>query len=264
MIHPFKHERAVSLDHALAAMSEGAIPYAGGTELLAAMKAGLLAPDHIIDLKGLAELHRVEWRQGTCLVAAATPHAVVAAADELQARLPMLAQVTKNVANPRVRWQGTIGGNLCFAEPRSDLIPALIALDAVVHLRSPQGTRLVALDEFITGPLSTARDDHELLTTVEIRSEDIIFQAYQRVQHLERPTVGVALVGRRAGWRLVVGAAGYLPVWREADGPDAFDVEAIADAVEPIEDAAGDAEYKRHLVRILAARALASASEGGA
>ncbi len=259
MIHPFKHERAASLEHALAALADGATVYAGGTELLAAMKVGLLAPDHIVDLKGLAELRGIRADGASWVIGSATPHAEVAAAHELQARLPMLAKVAAGIGNPRVRWQGTVGGNLCFAEPRSDLIPALLAYGATLRLRNRKGTREMSMEQFISGPFTTERAEDELLTEVQIGGEDIVYQAYERVRLMERPTVGVALVGRRSGWRLAVGAAGYLPVWRDAASHADIDVAEITNSVEPIEDSAGSADYKRHLVRVLVDRLLASA-----
>ena len=90
-------------------------------------------------------------------------------------------------------------------------------------------------------------------------SAGLAFQACERVQLLERPAATVALVGWQSGWRLCVGAAGYLPVWRDAASLAELDADELAAAVEPIEDTAGSAEYKRHLVSVLTYRVLASA-----
>lgn len=259
MITRFEHQRATTVEQALAAVASGAVPYVGGTELLAAMKLGLTAPERLVDLKQVGELRGVRSDDDSITIGAATPHAEVAASLIVRERLPMLANVTSVIGNPRVRWQGTVGGNLCFAEPRSDLIPALIALRARLRLRSQEGGRGVDMESFVSAPFTVDRRDDELLVDVVIPTGDLLFQQYHRLQIMERPTVGVALVGAATGWRLCVGAAGYIPSWHDAPTPGGFDADAVADAIEPMEDAAGAADYKRDLVRTLVSRALSGA-----
>lgn len=256
----FRHERVGTLDDALQSVAGQAVPYAGGTELLAAMAMGMTAPDHLVDLKRVAELRGVTAAPKAVRIAAATPHAVVAADPTVGARLPMLAQVTAEVGNPRVRWQGTVGGNVCFAEPRSDLIPALNALQARLWLRSIRNERSTTVAEFIQGPFTVDLRAGELLVGIDVDTDDVIYQRYDRVRLLERPTAGVALVGRRSGWRLCVGAAGYLPTVHDIADPADLVPGDVARAVEPIEDSAGAADYKRHLVEVLVSRVLAAAT----
>lgn len=261
MITPFTHARATTIDDALRAMADGAVPYAGGTELLAAMKLGLLAPERLVDLKHIRELTGVslDARTGGVTIGAATPHAAAAADPIVTDRLPMLASALATIANPRVRWQGTLGGNLCFAEPRSDLFPVLVALTTALILRGPNGERTIGISDFVLDAFTVDRQDDELLVRLVIETDGIEYQRYHRIQIGERPTVGVALVRRMGGWRLCVGAVGYVPVLHTADGLEDLEPEAVAEAVEPIVDAAGSADYKRHLVRVLVARALRDA-----
>lgn len=259
MIEPMRHTRPSDLGEALAALTNGGTPYVGGTELLAAMKLGLMAPEHLVDLKGLPELKGIEVEGSTVHIGAATPHAVAEQSGVIRARLPILSSALRNIGNPRVRWQGTLGGNLCFAEPRSDLIPVLVALDAALSLRSVRGERTVRAGDFVTDAFVVDRMDDELLVRISIDTDELLYQQYDRVQHMERPTVGVATVHRDEEWRMCLGSVGYVPhlaVARELDG---FDPAAIAGEIEPIEDAAGSAEYKRHLVQVLVSRALTEA-----
>lgn len=261
MIAPFEHQRAGSIDDALRALAEGVVPYAGGTELLAAMKLGLLAPERIIDLKRIPDLNGVTEAGDAIYIGATTPHAAVAVDPHVNARLPMLAAVTRDIGNPRVRWQGTVGGNLCFAEPRSDLVPALIALDATLRLRTLGGERSVAVADFIIGAFTVDRRDDELLIDITIPTIELRFQRYDRIQLQERPTAGVALVRRGQAWRLCVGAAGYVPVTREVPSLGELNAATISADLEAIDDAAGSADYKRHLVRVLVDRVVAAAKE---
>ena len=259
MIQPLRHTRPADLGEALAALTEGGTPYVGGTELVAAMKLGLLAPEHLVDLKGLPELRGIELEGPLLHIGAATPHAVAERDQLVRATLPALSTALRSIGNPRVRWQGTLGGNLCFAEPRSDLIPVLVALDAWLSLRSVRGERTVRAGDFVTDAFVVDRRDDELLVRISVDTDGLRYQRYTRVQHVERPTIGLAIVHRHDEWRLCLGSVGYVPHLTTAGALDALDPVAIADAIEPIEDAAGSAEYKRHLVQVLVSRALAEA-----
>lgn len=259
MIGPVRHERPDDLDQALAAVASGGTPYVGGTELLAAMKLGLLAADHLVDLKGVVELRGIAPNGSSLHIGAATPHAVAEKDTELRRRFPALTSALRTIGNPRVRWQGTLGGNLCFAEPRSDLAPILIALGARLTLRSLRGERIVQAAEFVQDAFTVDRADDELLVRISIDVDGLGYQGYWRVQHMERPSVGVALVRRDAQWRLCLGSVGYVPSLTVAGKLEELDAAGIAAAVEPIEDAAGGAEYKRHLAQVTVSRALAEA-----
>ncbi|MDH3250375.1 MAG: FAD binding domain-containing protein, partial [Acidimicrobiia bacterium] len=119
MLPPFEHLRPGSLEAALDTISETAAPYAGGTELLLAMKAGLLRPDTLVDVKRIDRLTRVETAGDQMSIGAAVTHREALSDPAVRRLLPVLAEVLGRVGNPRVRAVGTLGGNLCFAEPKS-------------------------------------------------------------------------------------------------------------------------------------------------
>ena len=262
MIGPDRQLVAHNLADAIAAVAAGAMPYAGGTELVPAIKLGLLAPEGLVDLKQVPDLTGIGWEGPRLRIGATTLHAQVARDTSIRGRLPMLAGAAGRIGNPRVRWQGTVGGNLVFAEPRSDLIPVFISLGARVRLASPRGVREAVLADLLSEAYTFAREDDELLLDVTVDTSGVRYQHYDKIQLVERPTVGIALVGRDAEWRMVVGAAGYVPhqvvVPRLAD----IDPDAVAAGIDPIDDLAGSAEYKRHLVQVLARRVLSAAQAG--
>jgi carbon-monoxide dehydrogenase medium subunit len=251
-----------------AELGEDAALYAGGTELLLAMKLGVLAYEHLIDVKRIAALRGITRSNGTLRIGAAVTHREL----ETDPQVPeALAELTRNIANVRVRAAGTLAGNLAFAEPHADPPALLIALGARVRLAGPDGCRELALEEFIAGPYETELGPDELIEAVLVPVNDVR-AAYRKFQVLERPAVGVAAVGRvedgvfAGAPTVVVGAVDERPVRVPADDlagaapgdPGALAALAAAarEAVDPVDDLSGSAEYKRHLTGVLAARVL--------
>ena len=262
----------------LAEYGDDASPYAGGTELLIAMKARVLSYAHIIDLKGIAVLRGVSARSdGGLSIGALSTHHELANHPLVLGKLPAYAVLSANIANIRVRAAGTLGGNLCFAEPHADPPAMLCALNAELVLASPAGERRMLLADFVLGELSTARASDEVLVRIEVPGLPAGTRAgYRAFGHLERPAVGVAAVAvpldKGYDWRLRVGSicgrptalAGLEKAMRGLPAADALAVlakgaEQAAAAVEADDDIRGSAEYKRHLVGVLARRAARSA-----
>lgn len=257
----FDLERPSRLEDALAAISESAAPYAGGTELLLAMKAGLLRPDTLVDLKRVEPLLRIRSDGDPISIGGAVTHRSAQLDAGIKQRLPVLSEVLERVGNPRVRAVGTLGGNLCFAEPKSDVATMLIALGGGVRLVSAQGDRVVPVEEFIVGPYTTTRAADEILLEILVpldRSRAV----YEKFQTMERPTVGVAgSMAADGSVRIVVGAVGGSPHLVVAKDLGAIDADAIASVVDVIPDMTGSARYKRHVTRIYIQRALESLGE---
>ena len=247
--------------------------YAGGTELLLVLRSGLAEIPHLVDVKRLAGLTSV-WRAGDAIrIGGAVPHAKIAE----QVDAPALVEAERRLGNVRVRATGTLGGNLCFAEPHGDPGTALLAHDARVTLESVRGARTLSLDEFLVAALETARDPDEILTHVEIPARRFDGAAYVRHTYAERPTAGVAVLldavdDRLRDVRIAVGCIGPRPVRVEAAEQAAAGIpldagddllaavgDAAAAGLEPISDAYGPADYKRRLTATLVARALRQA-----
>jgi carbon-monoxide dehydrogenase medium subunit len=273
----FDFHRPASLEAAIALLAQhgdDASPYAGGTELLIALKARVARFAHLVDLKRIAELRGVAARaDGGVSIGALSTHHELAHDALVRARVPGYAELSGNIANIRVRVAGTLGGNLCFAEPHADPPTMLCALGAEMQLASPRGRRTVALQDFIAGELTTARADDELLVRVEVPGQPQGTRAaYRAFGHLERPAVGVAAVAVPAAsgfaWRLRAGGLCGRPAALAAaqqamaglpaqDALEALErhVEADAGGIEAHDDLQGSADYKRHLVTVLARRA---------
>ena len=267
MLPPFRLARPDTLDEALEAIGDDSVPYCGGTELLLAMRAGLTRPDVLVDVKRLTELTGIRVDDGHLVIGAAERHMDVAAHPLVARRAPMLAAVEHAVGNARVRAQGSIGGNLCFAEPKSDVGTALIAFGASVRLASPAGRREVAVADLLAGPYWADKEPDELLLDIRVPLPGgSTVATYLKYQTMERPTVGVALVhDPDAGWvRLAVGAVGEVPTAWTFGAPAEIDPDAVAREIDPTPDLTGSERYKRHITGVYVRRALADLATKGA
>lgn len=253
--------------------------YAGGTELLLAMKHDLLRYEHLVDVKTVPGLDAIQQKNSTLIIGSTATHRAIERSAVVRERLPVLARMETKVANVRVRSTGTLGGNLCFAEPHSDPATLLQALEAKAHVQGKSGERTLPIDQLIAGAYETSLAPDELLTAVEIplpaKSQRA---AYVKFQIHERPTLGLAVAldvdeaGRNIKKaRAVVGSISATPCRSDkADAALVGPVEqvekrlsevaaALADAADPVDDLEGSAEYKRHLVGVFLKRAFAQA-----
>jgi aerobic carbon-monoxide dehydrogenase medium subunit len=256
--------------------------YAGGTELLLAMKAAGLRYEHLVDLKTVPNLDTVEESDGWVRIGAVATHLEVERSPLVRARLPALAALEARVANPRVRATGTLGGNLCFAEPHSDPAPLLLCLEARLEVVGPSGERELGMEELIVGPYEVALEEGELLRAVRVPTTPAGRRAaYQKFQLRERPMLGLALAldldgggGQVRAARVAVGSASPTPrrsrnaeeilasASADADGRLDDAAAALADDAELLDDLDGSAEYKRHLIRVLLRRAYDQVMDG--
>jgi carbon-monoxide dehydrogenase medium subunit len=287
MLAPFEIHQPATPEEACelrARHGAAAALYAGGSELLLAMKEGLLAFAHLIDVKTIPALHGIRVAaSGALVVGGAVTHRELERSALVRARAPLLAEMEAQVANPRVRAVGTLGGNLCFAEPHSDPPTCLLVHDATVTLAGPHGARRVPVGDFVTGPYESALADDEVLTHVEVPPlPPDTFAAYLKFATHERPTVGVAAALRRGGdgtvleARVSVGCVGPaatrlpvleaalvgvpLPVLARGFAPAA----AAGATLDAVDDLHGRADYKRHLAGVFVQRALALAARRAA
>jgi carbon-monoxide dehydrogenase medium subunit len=295
MLRPFSLHRPGTAEDAcgmLAQLGDDAMPYAGGTELLLLMKLGLLRPRHLVDVKRIAGFDAVDDGERLTIGAAVT-HRSVERSPAVRARCPLVAAVARHVANVRVRNVGTVGGNLAFADPHSDLATLFLTLDATVELVSPRGRRVLPLGEFTRGPWETARQPDELLASVRLTPWPRgTAGAYVKFGLYERPTLGIAIAlrldgdgvdgaadARVAEARIAVGCVNPRPLripaaeaqlagvelrrLEDVIGPAA---EAATATIDPADDLHGSADYKREMVAVFARRAMriAAARAGGA
>lgn len=291
---PFALHRPESVGQAsrlLADLGDEGAAYCGGTELLLAMKLGLASYEHLVDLKRVGALRGITQTDGHVRIGAASTHREIETSAVLRAAYPELCTMISQVANVRVRSVGTLGGNLCFADPHSDPASFLMAAGAVMTCQHGDTTRRIPAADFLTGPYQTALAPGELLTAVELPPRpDRTALSHLRFTLTERPAVTVTVMltvsaGRNASataggpaagepavaeGRLVVGSVGSTPFAADTavlTGASAGDFEARATACAeqaaagcvPLLDGEASADYLRHLVFIHARQALREA-----
>src|SRR5712672_1580024 len=164
------HQAASALEASqmLVHHGENAGIYAGGTELLLAMKHQALNYRHLVDLKVVPGLDSITVRDGFLEIGATSTHRSIERSALVQKNQPALAEMESQVANVRVRNTGTLGGNLCFAEPHSDPATLLLVLGASVAAEGPRGRREIPMDDFFTGAYETCLERNEVLTGIQI------------------------------------------------------------------------------------------------
>lgn len=280
MLRRFRLEEPGSIAEAselLGRFGESAKVYAGGTELLLAMKEGLVHYERLINVKNLKGVSDVTSADGMIKIGALCTHHGLETSELLRDKLPSLHKLEQNVANVRVRQSGTLGGNLCFAEPHADPGTLLIALGANLVAEKSSGKREIAAEEFFVDAYETSLQADELLTEIRIPLPTPQSRsAYLKFGYLERPSVGVALAfnlnGGLSHVKVAVGCAGPAPrrvpeaeallngkSREEAERSLAGAGAAAGRASQAISDLHGSQDYKEHIVGVLLKRAFQSA-----
>lgn len=259
VLPPFALARPTSLVDAVKMLSFDDMPLAGGTELLLAMRMRVLRPTSLVDIKRIPDLDGISLQNKELVIGAATTHAQAALDPLVRQHLPILPHVLDQVGNPRIRASGTLAGNIVFAEPKSDVIPILAALDASVTLVSPSGSRTLTVEELMLGPYDTAREANELLTEIRVPIGRVVRAEYLKYQTQERPTVGVAVLDFVDGTRrIAVGAVAGLTYIQDLSITETIDGLELAAEIDIIPDSAGSIRYKRHVTAVTINRAVAA------
>jgi carbon-monoxide dehydrogenase medium subunit len=243
------------------------------------MKEGLAHYERLVNIKKLG-LNQIKRDNGTIRIGALCTHRQLETSPELQRVLPALVKLERNVANVRVRQAGTLGGNLCFAEPHADPGTLLIALGAKMIAEKGAAKREIAAEEFFVDAYETRLAADELLTEIQVPVPAAHCGVeYIKFGYLERPSVGVAVAltardGKKSvgDIRIAVGCAGPAPK-RMAEAEALLKGKSIDEATrslpkagevagraaQAISDLHGSQEYKEHIVGVLLKRAFQSA-----
>ncbi|CAM5335020.1 FAD binding domain-containing protein [Eoetvoesiella caeni] len=255
---------------------------AGGTALILTLRQRMLRPQYLVSLAKVDRLHGIEFDEKAGLrIGALSRHADIAASPLVRQHFPVLASMAQRVANPQVRNQGTIGGNLCYGDPSTDPPSCLLALDASVVLGSTRGERTMPLDEFIVDYFETALEPDEVLLEIRVpplaQGTGAVYSRFLRTAAEHRPLVSVAFVAHRDGTvcrdaRIAVGATTPIPTrLRQVEAflegrsvTPAVAAEAadmVAQGIEPLSDSRGDETYRRNMVRAVARRSISELFE---
>jgi len=235
---------------------------AGGQSLIPAMKQRLAAPAELIDLSRISSLAFIRRDDGTLVIGAGTTHADVAASADVKQALPALAYLAGRIGDPAVRHRGTLGGSVANNDPAADYPAAVLALNA--HVTTTR--RLIDGDAFFTGMFATVLHEGEIITDISFPIPKQAAYKKFRNQASRYAMVGVFVARFEHGVRVAVTGAAPC-VFRvpemEAALTKKFAPEAIADIHVPADglnsDLHGSAEYRAHLIDVMAARAVAQA-----
>jgi carbon-monoxide dehydrogenase medium subunit len=278
-----RYESPESIEGAVALLANGAgTPrvLGGGTDLLVQLRAGMVAPDLVVDIKKIRQTREITAEQGGFRVGAAVTGAELGEHEALKRAWPGVVEAVELIGSTQIQGRASMGGNLCNASPAADSVPALIAAEAVCSIAGPGGQREVAVEEICTGPGRTTLAKGEFLVSFFFpqrapRSAD----AYLRF--IPRTEMDIAVVG--AGVNLTLDESGVCSAARVALGavaPTALlvaeagealvgsrveeaDLEAMAAAASaacrPIDDKRGTAHYRVKVAGVIARRACAIA-----
>jgi carbon-monoxide dehydrogenase medium subunit len=262
-VHAFNHVRASSVAEAIASL-KGAVDgkfLAGGMTLIPTLKQRLAAPSDLIDLSGIAELRSIALNGASLSIGAMTTHDAVANSTEVRKSIPALAKLAGGIGDPQVRNRGTIGGSIANNDPAADYPAAVLGLGATVHT----DRRTIPADGFFVGMFETALKEDELIIKVTFpvpeRAGYVKFE--QRASRYA--LVGVMAAESPIGVRVVVTGAGPC-VFRMSEMEDALAADFSPAALEGIRvpgdglnsDMHGSAEYRAHLIGVMARRAVAA------
>jgi aerobic carbon-monoxide dehydrogenase medium subunit len=263
-MYAFEYHRPQSLSAALAdLLKPDAKALAGGMTLLPTMKQRLASPAALIDLKNVPELAGISGEGDHLVIGAMTRHADVAASSAVQAAIPALAKLAGGIGDPHVRNMGTIGGSLANNDPSADYPAAALALGATIVTDK----RRILAQDFFTGLFETALETGELITQVSFPIPEKA--AYMKFANpaSRYALVGVFVAKTADGVRVAVTGAGANGVFRVSAfeaalnanfSPSALDgVSVLASGLNS--DLHADADYRAHLIGVMARRAVAAA-----
>jgi carbon-monoxide dehydrogenase medium subunit len=274
----FDYVAPTSLDEALSALQSGgedAKVLAGGHSLLPLMKLRLAAPSLLVDLRKVPDMAGITRDNGTWRIGAMTTHYAVS-----EGGLGVASTAASTIADPQVRYRGTIGGSLAHGDPASDMPAVLLAADGSVTVRGASGEREVAAADLFQDFLTTAVGDGEIMTSVSLPALDGYGFGYEKFNRRKEDWAMVAVCalvkkgadGSCEDVRIGLTHMGSTPLRataaEQALRGGALDANAIAAAAEqaaegtePPADLNASADYKRHLARVLCRRALEQASQ---
>jgi aerobic carbon-monoxide dehydrogenase medium subunit len=277
----FAYHRPKSVAEAvgmLADLGDDARALAGGHSLIPMMKLRLAKPEHLVDLAGISELSGVRTEGGDIVIGSMTTQNELLRSDLLAAKLPILRETSLVIADPQVRYVGTLGGNVANGDPGNDMPAVMMCLAATYHLAGRGGERHVAARDFYQGAYFTALEAGEILTAIRIPAPPAGHgYAYEKLKRKigDYATAAAAVVltlnkGAVNSCSIGLTNVAETPLWAEAaaklligttlDGGSVRKAVAAAEAITaPASDNRGPAAYRTKMAGVMLTRALARA-----
>jgi carbon-monoxide dehydrogenase medium subunit len=279
----FAYHRPASVNEAvglLASFGDEALALAGGHSLIPMMKLRLARPAHLIDLGGISDLKGVRADGNDIVIGAMTTQHELIGSGLLSAKLPILREASLLIADPQVRYVGTLGGNVANGDPGNDMPAVMMCLGAIYHVAGKAGERRIPAREFYQGAYFTALEPGEILTAIRIPVPPIGHgYAYEKLKRKigDYATAAAAVLLTMRGGKVASCSIGLTnvaetPLWAEQAGKiltdstlDAATVKEAVTAAEaitsPAADGRGPAIYRTKMAGVMLARALARAKE---
>ncbi len=275
---PFSYHRPESVGDAiklLASLGEEARPLAGGHSLIPMMKLRLATPGHLVDLHGVAGLKGIRRDGNKIVIGAMTTQHELLTSDEIRISLPILQEAAALIADPQVRYRGTLGGNVANGDPGNDMPALMLTLGAAYRLEGPNGAREVMASDFYQGAYFTALEPGEILTSVTIPVPAPGHgYAYEKLKRKvgDYATAAAAVVLTMSGGKVASCAIGLTNLHETPllaiDAANAVTGTSLDEAslkkaasaaqaiMSPAADARGPVEYRKHVGGIMVTRAL--------
>jgi carbon-monoxide dehydrogenase medium subunit len=279
----FAYHRPKSVSEAvglLADLGEEARALAGGHSLIPMMKLRLATPEHLIDLGGIADLKGVRAEGGDIVIGAMTTQHELVASELLTTRIPILRETSLVIADPQVRYVGTLGGNVANGDPGNDMPAVMMCLGATYQVVGKGGERRIPARDFYQGAYFTSLEAGEILAAVRIPVPPTGHgYAYEKLKRKigDYATAAAAVILTLSGGKVATCSIGLTnvaetPLWAEAAGAlligstlDAASVKAAVAAAEaitsPASDTRGPARYRTKMAGVMLSRALAAAHQ---
>ena len=275
----FEYSAPNTLHEALQLLSDGtAKVLAGGMSLIPMMKLRLAAPEHLVDLRRVADLKTISEAGGEIRIGAMATHYDLESSPLLRQHCPLLSEAAAHIGDVQVRNMGTIGGSVSHADPAADYPASLLALGARVRLARAGGERTLSLEEFLVDTFTTAAEPGEIVREIIVPVEES--KTGVNYQKMLQPASGFAIVGvaarlRRANSKITLarlGVTGLAPRpfraksvetrLENSAGTDHDIRQAaalIANGIEANTDIHASADYRRQMAQVYAARAIRAA-----
>jgi aerobic carbon-monoxide dehydrogenase medium subunit len=279
---PFSYHRPATLADALtllASLGDEARPLAGGHSLVPMMKLRLATPEHLVDLHGIDGLKGIRREGNGIVIGAMTTQHELLASNEIAKSLPIVREAALLIADPQVRYRGTIGGNVANGDPGNDMPALMLALGASYRLEGPGGVREVAATDFYQGAYFTALEPGEILTAISIPLPPAGHgYAYEKLKRKvgDYATAAAAVILTMSGGKvascaigltnlhetpLLAAEAARAVIGTSLDAATLAQAAAAAAAImSPAADARGPIEYRKHVGGIMVTRALTRAA----
>ncbi len=273
----FEYHQPDSLDAAvglLGELGEDARVIAGGHSLIPMMKLRLAMPEHLVDLKAITNLKHITVENGAISIGAMTTQAELIDSAELALAAPIIKETAVQIADPQIRYQGTIGGNVANGDPGNDMPALMQCLNAAFTLQGPNGEREVNARDFYEAAYFTARDDLEILTGVKF-SACTGGYAYEKQKRKigDYATAAAAVLltkgadGGCAHASIALTNLADTPLYCEdastslmQTGVNAASIDSAVKScmsiIEPVDDNRGPAEFKKHAAAMVLKRAI--------